>query len=84
MPERPKARYTRENKCRFCRDKVREIDYKNIQVLGKLVTAQGKIFSRKRSGNCAKCQRTAHTADKVFRPHGAQRELEPNALAAPR
>ena len=67
MPGRPKARYTRENKCRFCRDKVREIDYKNIQVLGKLVTAQGKIFSRKRSGNCAYHQRSVRKAIKRAR-----------------
>ncbi len=67
MPGRPKTRYTRENKCRFCRDKIREIDYKNINVLGKLVTAQGKIFSRKRSGNCAYHQRAVRNAIKRAR-----------------
>ena len=59
---------TREgNKCRFCRDKVTDIDYKDIAVLQKLTTAQGKIFSRKRSGNCAKHQRASSTAVKRAR-----------------
>jgi len=55
------------NKCRFCREKVTQIDYKDIQVLQKLCSAQGKIFSRKRSGNCAKHQRQARRAIKRAR-----------------
>ena len=61
------TRYTRDNKCRFCRDKIREIDYKDIQLLAKLTTAQGKIFSRKRAGNCAYHQRQVRTAVKRAR-----------------
>ena len=41
------------SKCRFCRGKVKQIDYKDIPTIQKLTTAQGKIFSRKRSGNSA-------------------------------
>ena len=59
--------YTRENKCRFCRAKVKEIDYKDIGNLGKLMTGQGKIFSRKRSGNCARHQRQMRGAIKLAR-----------------
>ena len=55
------------NKCRFCRDKVGVIDYKDIAILYKLTTARGKIFSRKRSGNCAKHQRSARIAVKRAR-----------------
>ena len=56
-----------QSKCRFCRDKVAEIDYKDPPTLQKLVTAQGKIFTRKRSGNCAKHQRSARQAIKRAR-----------------
>lgn len=54
-------------KCRFCRDKVEQIDYKDIHILQKLVTAQGKLYSRKRSGNCAKHQRQVSQAVKRAR-----------------
>ena len=53
--------------CRFCREKVEYVDYKDIEVLGKLLTHRGKIFSRKRSGNCASCQRKVKTAIKRAR-----------------
>lgn len=51
-----------KSRCRFCRESIREIDYKDVQTLQKLCTPQGKIFSRKRSGNCAKHQRKAKHA----------------------
>ena len=59
--------YTRENKCRFCRAKVKDIDYKDLGNLSKLMTGQGKIFSRKRSGNCAGHQRQMKNAIKLAR-----------------
>jgi len=62
-----RKRYQEQAKCRFCREKVQEIDYKDIPALSKLTTQQGKIFSRKRSGNCAKHQRSAMRAIKRAR-----------------
>ena len=56
-----------QTKCRFCRLGVGLIDYKDVQSLTKLTTAQGKLFSRKRSGNCAYHQRSARTAVKRSR-----------------
>ncbi|MBN1844240.1 MAG: 30S ribosomal protein S18 [Sedimentisphaerales bacterium] len=56
--------------CRFCRDKIDYIDYKNVDRLQKLLTQRGKIFSRKRSGNCAGCQRKAQRAIKRARYMG--------------
>ena len=67
MVKRKKVKYARENKCRFCRDKVKVVDYKNVAALQKLTTTQGKLFSRKRSGNCAKHQRMAQRAVKRAR-----------------
>lgn len=54
-------------RCRFCREKVDEVDYKDIDTLSKLLTAQARIFSRKRSGNCAKHQRSLKRAIKRAR-----------------
>ena len=65
--KRRKPRYREQTKCRFCRDKVREIDYKDVSALQKLTTQQGKMFSRKRSGNCARHQRSARRAIKRSR-----------------
>ena len=59
--------YKDNNRCRFCRDKVQLIDYKDLSVLTKLVTTRGKLFSRKRSGNCRKHQRQAIIALKRAR-----------------
>lgn len=54
-------------KCRFCREKAKGIDYKDIATLHKLVSGQGKLFSRKRSGNCAMHQRMSMMAIKRAR-----------------
>jgi len=56
-----------QNQCRFCRSKTKYIDYKDTEILGKLLTHRGKIFSRKRSGNCAGCQRKVKLAIKRAR-----------------
>lgn len=60
-------RFKDRNKCRFCRLKMGAIDYKDVQTLTKLTTTQGKLFSRKRSGNCAHHQRSARIAVKRAR-----------------
>ena len=62
-----RRRFQEQAKCRFCRDKVAEVDYKDVAGLSKLTTQQGKIFSRKRSGNCAKHQRSVKRAIKRAR-----------------
>lgn len=56
------TKFRKDNRCRFCRDKVKVVDYKDVQTLYKLCTSQGKLYSRKRSGNCAFHQRSAQTA----------------------
>ncbi len=53
--------------CRFCKAKVKTIDHKDTPTLQKLTTGQGKLFSRKRSGNCARHQRQAKVAVKRAR-----------------
>ncbi len=56
-----------QTQCRFCRSGVKYVDYKDVEVLAKLLTNRGKIYSRKRSGNCAGCQRKAKRAIKRAR-----------------
>jgi small subunit ribosomal protein S18 len=66
-PKRKMVRFRDRAKCRFCRENVTHIDYKDTQTLQKLVTTRGKILSRKRSGNCAGHQRDAARALKRAR-----------------
>ncbi len=62
-----RSRVREPSKCRFCREKTEEIDYKDLATLQKLVSSQGKHFSRKRSGNCATHQRDSRRALKHAR-----------------
>jgi len=57
----------RKKTCRFCANKVEFVDYKDVGVLSKLYTAHGKLYSAKRSGNCAKHQRHVKKAVKRAR-----------------
>jgi len=43
--------------CRFCTDKAKSIDYKDVKRLESFITERGKILSSRISGNCAKHQR---------------------------
>ncbi|MEK7483516.1 MAG: 30S ribosomal protein S18 [Planctomycetota bacterium] len=60
-------RFSDRRRCRFCRENMGKIDYKDIMTLKKLCTSQGKLYSRKRSGNCSYHQRAAKTAIKRAR-----------------
>lgn len=55
-----------KNRCRFCTKqgcpRPAYVDYKDIDTLKKMVNAQGKIFGRRRSGNCASFQRATSSA----------------------
>ncbi len=65
-----KVRYAgvrEQTQCRFCRRGDKYVDYKDIETLERLLTHRGKIYSRKRSGNCASCQRKVKTAIKRAR-----------------
>lgn len=47
----------RRKVCRFCAEKIAEVDYKAIPVLRGFLTARGKILSGRTTGNCAGHQR---------------------------
>lgn len=67
MRKKKYAKFSTKTRCRFCRESVARIDYKDVDTLKRLCTAQGKLFSRKRSGNCAKHQRAVRNAVKRAR-----------------
>jgi small subunit ribosomal protein S18 len=46
----------RRRNCSFCRDKVEEVDYKNIAQLRRYVSEKGKIRSRRITGACRRHQ----------------------------
>src|SRR3954463_14788376 len=82
----------RKNRCRFCTKdgcpRPAFVDYKDVQTLKKLCTSQGKLFSRKRSGNCAAFQRACKDAIKRARfmalmPYVGE-YLRPSRFAQPR
>ena len=62
-----KRRFPRKKICRFCSDKVIDIDYKDIKRLRNLITERGKIIPRRISGNCAGHQRQLCVAIKRAR-----------------
>jgi small subunit ribosomal protein S18 len=46
----------RRKSCHFCRDKVTDIDYKNIAQLRRYISEKGKIRSRRITGACRRHQ----------------------------
>ncbi|OGD25615.1 30S ribosomal protein S18 [Candidatus Azambacteria bacterium RIFCSPHIGHO2_01_FULL_40_24] len=53
--------------CYFCAQNVKEIDYKDSELLRNFISAQAKIMPRKRSYLCSKHQRHLATAIKRAR-----------------
>jgi small subunit ribosomal protein S18 len=70
MAKKPYTRPGDRSRCRFCKGRIKEVDYKDVNTLRKLLTGQGKMFSRKRSGNCAAHQRSVKRAVKRARVMG--------------
>jgi small subunit ribosomal protein S18 len=64
---RPRFGQNRRKVCRFCADKVRAIDYKDMRTMESFVKERGKIVSARSSGNCAKHQRQLNGALKRAR-----------------
>lgn len=57
----------RKRTCRFCANKAKAIDYKDVRTLESLIKERGKILSSRISGNCAKHQRMLTEAIKRAR-----------------
>jgi small subunit ribosomal protein S18 len=65
-PGGPAGAIKRRN-CFFCKDKVTEIDYKNVNQLRRYISEKGKIRSRRISGACRRHQVQVATAVKRAR-----------------
>ncbi len=60
MAKKPKG-------CPFCKEKVEEIDYKDIGRIRRFLSGRGKILSSKLTGVCSKHQRMLARAVKRAR-----------------
>ncbi len=63
----PRRRFGRRKICRFCADKAKHIDYKDINNLRYYLSERGKIVPRRISGTCATHQRMLAEAIKNAR-----------------
>ena len=59
--------FSHPRECQFCTDKNANIDYKQVEVLRRYVTEEGKIRPRRQTGACAKHQRELARAIKRAR-----------------
>jgi small subunit ribosomal protein S18 len=63
-----KKQYFRRRKfCKFCVEKIDNIDYKNVQMLNNFLSERGKILPRRLTGVCTPCQRRLSEAIKQAR-----------------
>ena len=59
--------FRRQKVCKFCVDKVGQVDYKDVRRLRSFVTDRGRIIPRRISGTCAPHQRELTVAVKRAR-----------------
>jgi small subunit ribosomal protein S18 len=63
-----KKQYFRRKKvCRFCVEKIDDINYKDVRMLGSFISERGKITPRRITGVCAPHQRRLSEAIKQAR-----------------
>ena len=54
--------FRRRKVCKFCSDKIDDINYKDVKLLSGFVPERGKVLPRRISGTCAKHQRAQRCA----------------------
>jgi small subunit ribosomal protein S18 len=54
--------FRRRKVCKFCADKIDDINYKDVKLLTGFVPERGKVLPRRISGACAKHQRALRVA----------------------
>ena len=57
----------RRKSCLFCKDKIEEVDYKNLNQLRRYISEKGKIRNRRITGACRRHQSQIATAVKRAR-----------------
>jgi small subunit ribosomal protein S18 len=70
-PRRPRSGgrryYSRPRVCQFCTDPSTKIDYKQVDMMQRFISEEGKIRPRRQTGTCAKHQRQLAKAIKRAR-----------------
>ena len=61
------GKFSRRKSCHFCKDKVVQVDYKNVSQLRRYVSERGKIRSPRMTGACRRHQRQLAVAIKRAR-----------------
>src|SRR5437588_6004345 len=59
--------FRRKKVCRFCVEKIEDINYKDVRLLGQFVAERGKIVPRRLTGVCTPHQRRLTAAIKRAR-----------------
>ena len=54
--------FRRRKICKFCADRIDDINYKDVKLLSGFVPERGKVLPRRISGTCAKHQRALRVA----------------------
>ena len=54
--------FRRRKVCKFCADKIDDINYKDVKLLSGFVPERAKVLPRRISGTCAKHQRKLRVA----------------------
>jgi small subunit ribosomal protein S18 len=62
-----KQYFRRKKMCRFCMDKIDNIDYKDVRLLSAYISERGKITPRRITGVCGPHQRRLNEAIKRAR-----------------
>ena len=58
---------SRRKVCQFCMDNIQDVDYKDLPRLRRYISERGKIEPRRKTGTCARHQRSLTTAIKRSR-----------------
>jgi small subunit ribosomal protein S18 len=66
-PQPRRALGRRPRLCQFCADRTKRIDYKQVDVLRRMLTDNAKLRNRRQTGVCAKHQRMVAQAVKRAR-----------------
>ena len=70
--------FRRRKVCKFCADKIDDINYKDVKLLSGFVPERGKVLPRRISGTCAKHQRGLRVAIVRARQLALLRRPEPD------
>ena len=60
--DKKRTLFRRRKVCKFCADKIDDINYKDVKLLMPFVPERAKILPRRISGTCAMHQRKLRTA----------------------